>query len=823
MTWALGRIGWRRYHRVEVLPTRGSLSGSDWTRPVKFGKIGRGRCSLIYFICPDNRSDTIANGTIESMESTLESTELSPAPALRLDLAGLRKGVNNYHIDVRISPKFSADVRRLATSLLSQATAPNAQTIDLSPQLNALRTSYLDMMTALLHRVKTDLNPDSVGLLEFATLKFILSTSRGLLDESIDSLKGHGSAGQQSQSGNALTTNQRLFWLQKNYDAILLEVNSQIFAQLERVETRQLSDVRTQYLPLPGHNVLDLRLNPMLFTSEPGASAFLIDRYRLWGGDSEDAGFNALNADVERLLREQLPHLHISGLLAASGAGTPELYDELGGLFQTQKFMGMATDMKTTLTEDFSWLDSPANLDLLFNIERQTAALQELRRQSGWGAWWEGRKDLQKRRRILLSIIKQLKKRRILTLLIASPHVQRIWSPALAEQIEGRILCQYLGGLINTQKLQNRALNGKTFTPAQLKQFESMRQEIKREAGPGQMECILGILQDISRFRLHLKYYRLAHRAFNRLRILKLESELTLSKEAGTLYSLLTPHEQVDEEDRIVHHAIIKADVRGSTTVTEELQNKALNPASYFSMRFFSPINKLLPLYAANKVFIEGDAVILSFLEHEKELQQWFAVARACGLAKDMLNIVHANNRHSEQMGLPKLELGIGLCYAATPPLFLYDEDKPIMISSAIGKADRLSSCTWKLRKLVQPGLFNVEVFALADGERGRGEKGQNSIRHNVNGILLDDSGFAKLQQEIILTRITVKINASTVVLHVGKFADVGGRMHDLVIREAQVGLWQDDAPVPNHSSDECFYEVVTNRKLISQVCMPQP
>ncbi|MES3007893.1 MAG: hypothetical protein V4751_09000 [Pseudomonadota bacterium] len=761
--------------------------------------------------------------TTKSMESTVESTVLSPAPALRLDLSGLRKGVDNYHIDVRISPKFAMDVRRLATVLLSQATAPHLQTNDHSSLFNALRTSYLDMMTALLHRVKTDLNPDSVGLLEFATLKFILSTSRGLLDESIASLKGQSTAGQQNNADNALTTNQRSFWLQKNYDAILLEVNSQIFAQLERVEARQLTDVRTQYLPLPGHSVLDLRLNPMLFTSEPGASAFLIDQYRLWGGDSEDAGFNVLNTDVEKLLREHLPHLPIPALLEAPGSGTPELYDELGGLFQTQKFMGMATDMKTTLTEEFSWLDNPANLDQLFNIDRQTTALQELRRESGWAAWWDARKDLLKRRQILQSIIKQLKKRRVFDLLIASKHVKRIWSPTLAEQVEGKILCQYFGGLINAQKLQSRTLNGKTFTPAQLKQFASIRGDIKREAGARQMESILSILQDMSRFRLHLKYYRLAHRAFNRVKVLKHDSELTLSKEAGTLYSLLTVNEQVDEEDRIVHHAIIKADVRGSTTVTEELQNQALNPASYFSLRFFSPINKLLPIYGANKVFIEGDAVILSFLEYEKKPQQWFAVARACGLAKDMLNIVHANNRHSEQMGLPKLELGIGLCYAPTAPLYLYDEDKPIMISSAIGRADRLSSCTWKLRKLVQPGLFNVEVFALADGEQGRGEKGQNTIRYNVNGVLLDAVGFAKLQQEMMLRRLAVKINGDTIVLHVGKYPDLSGRMHDLVIREGQVGLWQNDAPVPNHQSDERFYEVVTNRKLISQVCTPQP
>jgi hypothetical protein len=47
---------------------------------------------------------------------------------------------------------------------------------------------------------------------------------------------------------------------------------------------------------------------------------------------------------------------------------------------------------------------------------------------------------------------------------------------------------------------------------------------------------------------------------------------------------------------------------------------------------------------------------------------------------------------------LPELELGIGICYAPEAPKFLYDADDRIMISSAIGDADRLSSCSWKLR-----------------------------------------------------------------------------------------------------------------------------
>ena len=746
---------------------------------------------------------------------------LSLLPPLSITLGDLRKGVNNYHVDVRISPRFAADVRRLATALTQQATTQNAQAVDLSAQFNALRTSYLDVMTGLLHRVKTDLSRDSIQLLEFALPKFILLTTRAQLDEIIDALKARTSESQERSSANALLTNQRLFWLQKNYDAILFSVNSQLFAQLERVESRQLAEVRAQYMPMESHNVLDLRLNPMLCSSEPGASAFLIDQYRLWGGDGEDAGFNALNDGVETLLGLHIPELSIAPLMAAPGSGTPELYDELGGLFQTQKFMGLASDMKSELTEDFSWLETPENLTALFDIGRQAEALQETRRNAGWGAWWEARKSVSNRRKVLFSVTRQWRKKRLFTMLIASRHVKSLWTPALAEQIEGRFLCQYLCGQINAKKLQARALNGYTFTAAQLKQFGEAIRQIKQEAGPRALESTLAILQDISRFRRHLKYYRLAHRAFNRLQILRSEEELKLSREANSLYALLTPSEQQDDADRIVHHAIIKADVRGSTTVTEELQAKTLNPASYFSLRFFSPINTLLPIYGASKVFIEGDAVILSLLEHEKSPQQWFAVARACGLARAMLNVVHANNLYSEQMGLPKLELGIGLCYAPTAPLYLYDDEKPIMISGAIGKADRLSSCTWKLRRIIQPGVFNVEVFALADGEPGRGEKGQNTIRYNVNGILLDTAGFEKLQQEIVLRRVSVRINGEAITLHVGKFPDVNGKSHDLVIREGRVRLWKDEAPVEGHVSDERFYEVVTNRKLITQLTAP--
>src|SRR5690606_10885180 len=196
---------------------------------------------------------------------------------------------------------------------------------------------------------------------------------------------------------------------------------------------------------------------------------------------------------------------------------------------------------------------------------------------------------------------------------------------------------------------------------------------------------------------------------------------IQLSRQGRTLYQLPMAAEVEQDQEEIVHHAILKADVRGSTTVTAQLEALGLNAASYFSLHFFHPINELLPLYGAGKVFIEGDAIILSFLEYAERPQQWFAVAQACGLARAMLSIIHANNSHARQIGLPLLELGIGISYSDEAPRYLFDGDRPIMISSAIGKADRLSSSSWKLRELVKPAPFNVDVLEIAEGEREYG------------------------------------------------------------------------------------------------------
>lgn len=114
--------------------------------------------------------------------------------------------------------------------------------------------------------------------------------------------------------------------------------------------------------------------------------------------------------------------------------------------------------------------------------------------------------------------------------------------------------------------------------------------------------------------------------------------------------------------------------------------------------------------------------------------------------------------------------------------------------------------------------LFNVDVLQIAEGESGKGEKGQHYLRYNVNGINIDDKSFAKLKQEVNLKTMRIKLNDTSHIFHVGQYPDATGRKKDLVIREGKVRLWKDNTIVDNPDSDESYFEVVVNRKVLSLI-----
>src|SRR5216684_6472071 len=325
-------------------------------------------------------------------------------------------------------------------------------------------------------------------------------------------------------------------------------------------------------------------------------------------------------------------------------------------------------------------------------------------------------------------------------------------------------------------------------------------------------------LQDFSQYHRDLRRLEALNAALDSVNLVSTEKLRELSRMNGTLYEFFLPEEQQQpEEDRVLRHVVLKADVRDSTLLTRTLIETGLNPASYFSLNFYDPVNKLLGKYGAQKVFLEGDAIILAILEREGE--PGLAVSRACVLAREIIEIVRGYNELVQRSGMPPLELGIGIALQESAPLYLMDGEHQIMISEALNESDRLSSCNKRARKVMEPqaGPFHVYALQAADLEPG-GNREDVVLSFNLSGIRMNDAAFRKLQQEISLEPLKVKLPASFASSDKGEYRLFSGTVpvdrdifRKIVVRESRVPRIDAADFAVQGWTERLYYEVCTD------------
>jgi len=341
-----------------------------------------------------------------------------------------------------------------------------------------------------------------------------------------------------------------------------------------------------------------------------------------------------------------------------------------------------------------------------------------------------------------------------------------------------------------------------------------------------QHRYLIQYIRAISRYHCDLENFILLRRSTNHINLLTDNKSLNLSTVNQTLYSFLLPHETVFDlgERPLINHTIVKADIRGATEIIHQMQAKDLNPASYFSLNFFEPINKILGEFGAKKIFTEGDAMILSLGEQKDTPGDWYSVARACGLSLGILEIIEQYNNKNRNVDLPPLEIGCGVCFSNGPPTYLFDGDKLILISLAINLADRMSSSAKSLAdfRKIHNRLFNLYVFQKP-GDKEKFEKNADDyrLRFNVNGIELNRTGFEKLKKEINLTRKTYKIPGSAeslIQVYIGSYPTTSGKIRQLVIHEAAVMEIQPDTLKLCGRTKDKYYEVLDKDSFIRRL-----
>jgi hypothetical protein len=324
-------------------------------------------------------------------------------------------------------------------------------------------------------------------------------------------------------------------------------------------------------------------------------------------------------------------------------------------------------------------------------------------------------------------------------------------------------------------------------------------------------------LQDFSLYHRDLRRLETLTAALDSINVVTTEKVRELSRVNGTLYEFLLPDEQEQpEQDRVLRHVVIKADVRDSTRLTRTLMEKGLNPASYFSLNFYDPVNKLLGKYGAQKVFLEGDAIILAILERSGEPE--LAVSRACVLAREIIEIVRGYNELMRRSAMPELELGVGITLQDSAPLYLMDGDRQIMISEALNESDRLSSCNKRARKVMEPqaGPFHVYAFQSADSSETANPE-DSVISYNLGGIRMNEAAFRKLEQEISLVPLAVKLPSSAA-SDKGEYKLSSGTVpvdrdifRKIVVRESRMPRINSEDFSIQKWTDRTYYEVCTD------------
>jgi class 3 adenylate cyclase len=475
-----------------------------------------------------------------------------------------------------------------------------------------------------------------------------------------------------------------------------------------------------------------------------------------------------------------------------------------------------ATQALVTAYEELigEWMNVPENVDDLFGAARTEQQIAEWQRRGDRARVAALEVRLEAQKFLVDELYRLAEKAGLLPFLAASYEVARIHAD-FCPPINPQILKQALLGAEERDKVIDMIRHYR-MPESRLIALREAAEKV-RSASPRDLRtAMVRFAGDFFRHHRDAANHAATQALLDRLHLPMEDRAEQLSRINGTLYEFLISSEEQSAERKVTGHVILKADIRDSTRLTSELLARGLNPASYFSMNFYDPLNKLLPRYGAEKVFIEGDAVILALFEHESGRSH--TVALACGMARELIEIVKLYNTKSEAGGLPQLEIGIGITFRNTAPLYLLDGEARIMISDALNLSDRLSGCHKLARKSLphNRSAFNVFVLQTISEETAAGAMEEFLVRYNVDGICLSEDAFEKLCTEIRLSRVEAELpllwGKERMVLHSGAVPLSPDVYQRLVVREALVPFVDPQTFQLKESTTRRYFEVCTTK-----------
>jgi len=750
------------------------------------------------------------------------------AYSVKFLLDRLTPGVDNIRHDVLLSPDFCKSSSKLIYQLfLKHAKSKKILNIGPTSSLVTERDEFKHLCRDVLHAAVNQAKSASeiqIDLLAQITIVKKLAQEipcqyNTLIENFNDNARRHEIA---SSGGlnSYIKIKEKLSEIQQNKESILLNVSAELFQYLIEVQHEYITEMRESILGSETILPDDVFSNPIIHVENPFEDLFMMDEYILIGHRFEDPdSYENLLFLIRSLLRKILLKIFLTDSSVSGGS--------INQAKITQKVYGKSGKYHQGINYDAIdiWLNHVENIDLLFNSSKSRERYKSLKKQKPAQKDVENLKKLAKNQEKLLNFFyKKFNKIGLVKRITAYYEMKSVYHeycpPLVPHQVLQFLIQPKQRKNIASQLSRVKGFYGKSFSLAPLKKKIA---DIRKINTQKKKKYLIQFINDFARYHRDFQNFLMLKDTMDSINLVSEQKIIDLSRENNILYEFLLPDEQPPEEKPIIHHVVIKADLRDSTHITLKMKEKGLNPASFFNLNFFVPITSILFDYSAEKVFLEGDAIILAISEHEDMPEEWYCVARACGMARKILQIVQKYNSQSEKHGLPVLELGIGISYNNSPPTFLFDESNRIMISPAINAADRMSKCTKPLSQEISSlkNPFNLYVFQKALDNSAATSTDDMLLRHNVNGIELNAEGFKKLSQEIDLKSLECHIpelQAEKIRVHTGKFPTVTGKYNRLIIREDRIPVISPHGFSIIQKTDKKYYEVSTHPLLYEHV-----
>ncbi len=788
-------------------------------------------------------------------------------------MASLSVGVDNIHIDVFLSPVFVEFARGYLldlirqTSNLTQFSGVGSRPFKV-PETSTLRKFLTELLQAALSRAKYEKNIELDLLLRISVLKFLTqeigNQFANLVLEGKEWIRHRGTMYEQSEQGHVMKA--RLSELQANRRNVYRQVGQQVYQILLEIEENVLSKSRRALFGEEKNEIYDLLKNRLAFVEGGKDDILYLEQYVLLGNYLSDLDrFDVIDALLLDFLREfvlagdqgaemseqwksynqrvdaalaaraALAHLEEEkqALLRRLEGGDGFLSRLVGGSDPAttraaladvenrykhlqQKFEALGAELEAAkhkaefLTEQYQsrlgdYLNQPANARRLFDAEAASG---------------EGTEAAETRVQLLEVWLRRLEQRELLIHVLASYELRNLYHdycpPVHLQQLKK--------ALVFRDELKRVEDILKQFPARQfsLPRIEDLSRKLRRYPRDESRAVAARFAEDFMRLRRDLRDYQRLTACMERINLIRTERTRELSRLNNSLYEFLLPEEARPAEDRVVSHAVIKADVRGSTQITHDLLARGLNPASHLSLNLYEPVKRILERFGAAKVFIEGDAIVMAIFESESNRSHQHAVSKACLLARQILGVSQAYNDRAEASDLPRLELGLGIAYQGSPPTFWMDSDSRIMISRALNLSDRLSSCSRVARRLLgrNTSLFKLFLFQTVMEGTSEDEAEEFLIRFNLNGVELNDEGFQKLAEEISMTTVE-----SDCVMPWGREratflygeAPIGEGLEPIIIRQGFVRQLLPDGKI-GAAGTHAYYEVCTSPKVFEMI-----